>query len=318
MDHDRAEGEAVNPQEVLLQNNPSFKLLGSLLTLASQYTGIKLKVLEWAPKAAEAVKVLPANANVFLIPATLRAETMYGQTCCFVGPKISYGVFRASATDYYVVTNRAARNMAYQGIFENNGEIDKVADLQGLDMIGTLVHAPLSSHKDGVRVLPMETVKEDKGTGVVTSVPSDSPDDYATVMELAKKADYYGIKKEWAELEILPIINTPSYGDKCAEFLVKKLKIASPKDTKQLEEAKELAYKEGFYQGTMLVGEFKGEKVEAAKPKVRQQLIDAGEAFAYSEPERRVIVRNFLEFHSRPQQANKCRSRGQEIIVLWP
>ncbi|KAK5997199.1 Leucyl-tRNA synthetase [Cladobotryum mycophilum] len=272
MDHDRSEGEAVGPQE---------------------YTALKLKVLEWAPKAAEAIKdKLPEGANVYLVPATLRPETMYGQTCCFVGPKLSYGVFKARENEYYVVTERAARNMAYQGIFAQEGVIEKAADIQGSDIVGTLVNAPLSLHKEGVRVLPMETVLPTKGTGVVTSVPSDSPDDYATVTDLAKKADYYGIQKEWAELEIYPIIETPTYGDLCAPFLVKKLKIASPKDTKQLEEAKELAYKEGFYQGILKVGDFKGEKVEIAKPKVRAQLFEAGEAFAYSEPERKVVSRS--------------------------
>lgn len=272
MDHDRAEGEAVNPQE---------------------YTALKLKVLEWAPKAAEAIKgKLPDGSNVYLVPATLRPETMYGQTCCFVGPKINYGVFKASDNDYYVMTDRAARNMAYQGIFAKNGAIEKAAEIQGTDIVGTLVNAPLSLHTEGVRVLPMDTVLPTKGTGVVTSVPSDSPDDFATITDLAKKADYYGIKKEWAEFEIFPIIDTPSYGDLCAPFLVKKLKIASPKDTKQLEEAKELAYKEGFYQGVLKVGEFKGEKVEIAKPKVRSQMIDAGDAFAYSEPERKVVSRS--------------------------
>ncbi|KAH7246328.1 hypothetical protein BKA59DRAFT_556064 [Fusarium tricinctum] len=272
MDHDRSEGEGVGPQE---------------------YTALKIKVLEWAPKAAETLKgKLPENAQVFNIAATLRPETMYGQTCCFVGPKITYGVFKVNETDYYVMTERAARNMAYQGIFATEGAIEKVAEIVGSDMVGSLVDAPLSLHKEGVRVLPMETVLPTKGTGVVTSVPSDSPDDYATVTDLAKKADYYGIQKEWAELEIFPIIETPSYGDLCAPFLVKKLKIASPKDTKQLEEAKELAYKEGYYQGVLKVGEFKGEKVEVAKPKVRQQMIDAGLAFAYSEPERKVVSRS--------------------------
>ena len=272
MDHDRSEGEAVNPQE---------------------YTALKLKVREWAPKAAEAIKgKVPEGADIFLVPATLRPETMYGQTCCFVGPKITYGLFKVSENAYFVITDRAARNMAYQGIFANEGVIEKAAEIQGVDMVGTLVNAPLSLHKEGVRVLPMETVLPTKGTGVVTSVPSDSPDDFATVTDLAKKADYYGIAKEWAELEIFPIIDTPSYGDLCAPFLVKKLKINSPKDTKPLEEAKELAYKEGFYQGIMKVGEFKGEKVETAKPKVRSQLIDAGEAFAYSEPERKVVSRS--------------------------
>ncbi|KAI1339979.1 hypothetical protein F5Y15DRAFT_381030 [Xylariaceae sp. FL0016] len=272
MDHDRSEGEAVGPQE---------------------YTAIKLKVLEWAPKAAEGLKgKLPEGSKVFLVPATLRPETMYGQTCCFVGPKIRYGIFKASENEYFLVTDRAARNMAYQGVFSVEGKIEKVAEIDGSDVVGTLVHAPLSCHSEGVRVLPMETVLPTKGTGVVTSVPSDSPDDYATVMDLAKKATYYGIQEEWAKLEIFPIIETPSYGGLCAKTLVEKLKIASPKDTKQLEEAKELAYKEGYYQGIMKVGDFKGEKVEVAKPKVRQQLIDAREAFAYSEPEKKVVSRS--------------------------
>ncbi|KAL1835552.1 hypothetical protein VTJ49DRAFT_6491 [Mycothermus thermophilus] len=270
MDHDRSEGEGVLPQE---------------------YTALKLKVLEWAPAAAEAVKdKIPEGASVYLCPATLRPETMYGQVCCFVGPSLSYGVFRARENEYFVITERAARNMAYQGIFEKDGVPEKAADLKGSDLIGTLVHAPLSFHPQ-VRVLPMDTVLATKGTGVVTSVPSDSPDDYAMVTELAKKADFYGIKKEWAELEIVPIIQTPT-SDLLAPHLVKKLKIASPKDTKQLLEAKELAYKEGFYQGVMKVGDFKGEKVEVAKPKVREQLIKNGEAFAYSEPENRVVSRS--------------------------
>lgn len=272
MDHDRSEGEAVGPQE---------------------YTALKLKVLEWAPEARKVIaSKLPDGAEVFFVPATLRPETMYGQTCCFVGPKITYGVFKVSEKEYYVITDRAARNMSYQGIFPKNGEVEKVAELVGSACVGTLVNAPLSTHRSGVRILPMESVLPTKGTGVVTSVPSDSPDDFATITDLAKKAEYYGIQKEWAELEIVSVITTPSYGDLTAPFLVKKLKISSPKDAKQLEEAKELAYKEGFYQGIMNIGDFKGEKVEVAKPKVRQQLIDAREGFAYSEPEKRVVSRS--------------------------
>ena len=138
--------------------------------------------------------------------------------------------------------------MSFQSIFPKWGDFPKVADVQGSEVIGTLVNAPLSVHTEGVLVLPMETVKASKGTGVVTSVPSDSPDDYATVMDLAKKAEYYGIKKEWASLDIVPIINTPSYGDIAARYLVETMKINSPKDAKQLAEAKDLAYKEGFCQ----------------------------------------------------------------------
>jgi leucyl-tRNA synthetase len=163
MDHDRSEGEGVLPQE---------------------YTALKLKVLEWAPEAAEALKgKIPEDATVYLCPATLRPETMYGQVCCFVGPSLTYGVFKASEKEYFVITKRAARNMAFQGILKkedviaetNPVVVDKaVPEVQGWQLIGTVVNAPLSFHKQ-VRVLPMETVLATKGTGVVTSVPSDSP-----------------------------------------------------------------------------------------------------------------------------------------------
>jgi len=272
MDHDRSEGEGVTVQE---------------------YTALKLRVKEWPARAKEILAgKLPEDAIVYFVPATLRPETMYGQTCCFVGPKITYGIYKAGPNEYYFISERAARNMSFQSIFPAWGEFPKVADVQGSDVVGTLVHAPLSVHKEGVRILPMETVKATKGTGVVTSVPSDSPDDYATVMDLAKKADYYNIQKEWAELEILPIIETPSYGNITAKYLVETMKINSPKDTKQLAEAKDLAYKEGFYKGKMLIGEYKGQSVLEAKSKVKQNLIDSGDAFNYAEPDGFVLSRS--------------------------
>jgi leucyl-tRNA synthetase len=100
--------------------------------------------------------------------------------------------------------------MAFQGVFPKWGEYHQVVGLQGSDVVGTLVHAPLSVHDKGIRILPMGTVKPTKGTGVVTCVPSDSPDDYATVLDLQKKPDFYGIQKEWLVEEILPIIQTPA------------------------------------------------------------------------------------------------------------
>ncbi len=77
-----------------------------------------------------------------------------------------------------------------------------------------------------------------------------------------------------------------------AETLCAAFKIQSQRDTKPLAEAKDLTYKEGFYNGTMLVGDFKGSAVADAKPLVRQQLIDAGLAVPYAEPESEVISRS--------------------------
>lgn len=272
MDHDRQSGEGVGVQE---------------------YTALKLCVKEWAEPAKSKIEgKIPAGGKVYFVPATLRPETMYGQNCCFVGPTVDYGVYEVKkGEEYYFVSHRAARNMAYQSIFPTWGEFPKVADFKGSDVVGTLVSAPLSVHKE-VFILPMESVKPNKGTGVVTSVPSDSPDDYATTLDLQKKAEFYKIKKEWIDKEIVPVIETPEYGNLIAKKLVETMKINSPKDAKQLAEAKEIAYKEGFYKGKMIVGAYAGESVETAKPKVRQDLIDAGDAFAYAEPDGLVMSRS--------------------------
>ena len=127
---------------------------------------------------------------------------------------------------------------------------------------------------------------------MVTSVPSDSPDDYAALADLKKKPEFYKIKPEWCALDPVPVLSTPTYGDQTAPALVKKLKINSQKDVKQLAEAKEIAYKEGFYSGTMLVGEFKGMTVQEAKPRVRDAMISARLALAYAEPEGFILSRS--------------------------
>jgi len=56
--------------------------------------------------------------------------------------------------------------------------------------------------------------------------------------------------------------------------LVEDLKIQSQKDKELLKQAKDKAYKAGFYEGKMIVGVASGEKVEKAKPIVKQHLLD--------------------------------------------
>ena len=161
--------------------------------------------------------------------------------------------------------------MSYQNLTPKRGVYKSSVQVNGKALIGSKIHAPLAVHKE-LRVLPMETVLASKGTGVVTCVPSDSPDDYITTKDLINKPEYYNIEKEWVCDDIIPIIRTQRYGDKCAEFLVKELKIQSPKDAVQLAEAKESAYKEGFYNGAMIFGKYVGLASSDAKSKVRADL----------------------------------------------
>ncbi|SPO26174.1 probable CDC60 - leucine--tRNA ligase, cytosolic [Ustilago trichophora] len=208
MDHDRSDGEGLGPQE---------------------YTGLKMELVQWGALAAPELDAKLQGKNVYFVAATLRPETMYGQTNCYVGPTIDYGAFQINDTDVFICTERAARNMAYQGITKERGEVKSLATVKGSQLIGTKIKAPFGLYPE-VYVLPMETVLATKGTGVVTSVPSDSPDDYATLMDLRKKAEYFKIDPQWAAFEPIPVIRTPAYGDMTAETLVKQLKIQSAKD----------------------------------------------------------------------------------------
>lgn len=62
-----------------------------------------------------------------------------------------------------------------------------------------LLQAP-NSPFERIHVLPLLTISMEKGTGVVTSVPSDAPDDYAALMDLRNKPklrEKFGVLDEW-------------------------------------------------------------------------------------------------------------------------
>lgn len=292
MDHDRSVGEGVAAQEY---TGIKIKVLFEEIegeashSLITQINGVKVGAGITSPEFKAAL----GNRSLFLVAATLRPETMYGQTNCFVGVDIKYGVYAVNETEAWVCTERAAKNMSWQSLFAEKGVLVKLAELTGRELVGVPVSAPLSCYQK-VYVLPMEGVLANKGTGVVTSVPSDSPDDYITIQDLIKKPAYYSIKPEWIQpfSPPVPIIKTPNYGDLAAVTACTQLKIQSQKDKVQLAAAKEAVYKEGFYNGVMLVGECAGLPVQEAKPRIRSLLIASGAAFAYCEPDGLVISRS--------------------------
>jgi len=78
---------------------------------------IKLKVLEFPEK----LKNLEGK-EVYLVAATLRPETMYGQTNCFVLPEGEYGVFEMINGEHFICSERSMRNMAYQDMTSTYGQ----------------------------------------------------------------------------------------------------------------------------------------------------------------------------------------------------
>ena len=68
---------------------------------------------------------------MYLVAATLRPETMYGQTNCWVRPDMDYIAFRVTSGEVFVCTKRAASNMAYQEFTEEFGKVVPLLFLKG-------------------------------------------------------------------------------------------------------------------------------------------------------------------------------------------
>lgn len=69
--------------------------------------------------------------NIFLVAATLRPETMFGQTNIWVRPDMKYIAHELKNGDVFVCTRRSARNMAYQGFTKEDGKINVLVELVG-------------------------------------------------------------------------------------------------------------------------------------------------------------------------------------------
>lgn len=151
-DHDRALGEGVQPQEYVL---------------------VKIEVVPPFPSKMGAL----AGRRVFLAAATLRPQTMYGQTNAWVLPEGEYGAYEIDDTDVFIVTWRAALNLAYQKLSKVPEKLMCLVELNGDDLIGLPLRSPLSFNEI-IYSLPIQTILTDKGTGFMTSVPSDSPGDF--------------------------------------------------------------------------------------------------------------------------------------------
>ncbi len=255
-DHSRIEGEGETPQE---------------------YTLIKFKF-----------------DNSYIVAASLRPETVFGQTNMWIDPNIDYVKAKINDKEVWIMSKECANKLALQ---ERTVEI--VGKIKGRDMIGKYCRAP-GVDRD-IIILPSSFCDPKVGSGLVTSVPSDAPDDWIGLYDLQRsKEEYekYGLNWEKIKaIKVIPIIRTKEFGDKAAVKICEDMGIKNQHEREKLEKARKIVYKAGYHTGIMNenCGEYKGMKVEEAKEKIKKLLLKTGQADVMYEPTAKVVCRCLTE-----------------------
>ena len=234
------------------------------------------------------------HGNEFLIAATLRPETVYGQVCFWVDPETEYKKVTYKG-ETWIVSPQAAEKLQLQ-----KDGIEVVGSVSGKEMVGWMCEAPMI-HRE-IPVFPATFVNPDVGTGLVTSVPSDAPDDWISLEAIKKNPAIiteYGLSQDILDKAVpISIIEMKGYGDFPAKDIIDKLGIKEPGDPKLLD-AKHIVYKDGFHTGKMkeICGEFAGLRVQEAQEKMKQAMIASGEADTFHDLTEEVVCRCGARVH---------------------
>ncbi len=271
------------------------------------------------------------GGNIFLLAATLRPETVFGQTNLWVDPDHEYVLAEMIPAENPSEYDLEAANIesiengeeveeiredreptgerkgdekkelwilsdsAVTKLIEQKKDLRIIGTIKGTDIIGKTGSAP-AIHRE-IPVLPSHFCDPDKGTGIVTSVPSDAPDDWMGLYDLQQDPDEcrkYGLDPVMIQaIEPIPIIDTSEWGTNPAVKICQQMEIQDQFQRDKLILAKKEIYKYGFYTGKMTdeCGEFTGQPVEQVKDLVKEKLIQEGEAELMYEPSGEVICR---------------------------
>jgi len=232
---------------------------------------------------------LEGNNKRMLIAATLRPETIFGQTNLWVNPETNYVIASIENEEWILSEN------SFNQLKNQMHNLKEIARIKGEKLIGKNVIAPGINRL--IPVLPAFFIEENIGSGIVTSVPSDAPIDFIALKELQENKSIckqFNLNQEkLKEIKVIPIIETPAFGDNCSEKIINELKIKSQKEKEKLEQAKEIAYKEGFFKGRMNENcdEFAGMQVKEAKEKIKEKLLKEKKALILYQLEGKAVCR---------------------------
>ncbi len=236
------------------------------------------------------IKLQYEKPGQYIVVATLRPETMFGQTNIWVDSETEYAKMQVGE-ELWIASKEFAEKLKYQ----KDENIQVIGHIRGRAMLGTYCFAPYVNRE--IPILPARFCDPAVGTGIVTSVPSDAPADWIGLYDLQRskeECEKYGLDFEKIKaIKPISIIKSKDFGEFPAINICKKYCITSQDDIEKLELAKKEVYKKGFHTGVLLpsCGEFAGMKVEDAKNKMKQDLLSKNLADVFYDLSEEVVCR---------------------------
>ncbi len=286
-------------------------------------------------EALTAVKFKEEGGEAYFACATYRPETIYGVTNIFIGDNVEYVRAKINGEQYYLSKDSVSQ-LGGQLAIEVQGGV-AASELLAKNAINPI-------NGDVIPILPGFFVKGDVGTGIVMSVPSHAPFDYAA-LERLKSSGYPMPRMEYRKILEIEPINGVSLGRSISGANGKKRAAEHPEipalaymellgtdqnSDEMLEMATKQVYREEARWGKMTVGNYVGMGEQEARERIKSDLVRDGMAFgifviANSEPvfcrcSTRVIVKMvenqwFINYGDKEWKA-KVRENFSELRVF--
>ena len=250
-DHDRAEGEGETPQEFVI---------------------MKYKF-----------------ENKYIAAATLRPETIFGDTNMWLGPETEYVIAKVG-NERWIISSECAEKLKFQ-----EKDIKVESKIKGKDLIGKYCIAPMTNKE--LLILPSKFCDPNIATGIVRSVPSHAPFDWAALNDLQhnkEECEKYGLDfEEIKGIKPISLIEIEDIGEHPAIEIAKSMGVKSQNDKGLLEKATQELYKKEFFNGKMKdnTGKYSGMQVAKAKEELKNDMMNNGSAELMYELTGKVICR---------------------------
>ncbi|MCF2137528.1 MAG: leucine--tRNA ligase [Candidatus Thorarchaeota archaeon] len=224
----------------------------------------------------------------YIVPATLRPETIFGVTNMWINPKETY-VWALVNGEKWLISEAAAEKLRLQA-----KTVEILEKFPGSEVVGQKFSA---IHDDReLPILPADFVDPNNATGVVYSVPAHAPFDYIALRDLWEDPsglEQYGISAEDVRgIQMISMIDIEGYSEFPAKDAVEKRNITSQDEDEALEEATQEIYKAEFYSGIMKdnCGQFSGRPIKDVKDEVVAWMKSINRCDVFYEPDQRPVV----------------------------